>query len=338
VGRFWHSALVLALTAGWVGCYQPSFSEGLSCSEDGRCPSGQVCSSGICVSSQQGSTFDAGADAGNIDAGPDANPCPSSVSGTETFDYTGAIEIFEIPDCVTTVTIEVFGAQGGGSANTTGGLGARMKGDFALSPGTILHVLVGQQGIDGINNTTQGGGTGGGGSFVVQDGTTPLLIAGGGGGGTEYLNPKDGGPGQIDMGGQAGDGSYAGTAGTDGDGGTACLTGGYHGGTGGAGFSGDGNGDSVATSNGTPNLAPKSFLNGGAGGVGGSLGRDGGFGGGGSSGFTGGGGGGYSGGGAGGYSTNTRGGGGGGSYNVGDNQDNAPGVRSGNGQVIISWQ
>jgi hypothetical protein len=115
----------------------------------------------------------------------------------------------------------------------------------------------------------------------------------------------------------------------------------YQGATGGAGYAGNGvgnsNGDTASYgTNNTPGIA---FVNGGAGGVGGSgSGRNGGFGGGGAAGFTGGGGGGYSGGGAGGYGgVATYSGGGGGSLNNGTNQNNTAGNHAGAGTVVVTW-
>jgi hypothetical protein len=77
-------------------------------------------------------------------------------------------------------TIEAWGAQGGHSTNWNvyGGYGARMKGDFLLSAGTPLKILVGQQ---GTSNYYDGGG--GGGTFVTTGSNSPLIIAAGGGGG-----------------------------------------------------------------------------------------------------------------------------------------------------------
>ena len=60
-------------------------------------------------------------------------------------------------------TIEVWGAQGGNTGVGIGGKGARMKGDFTLSQGDVLKILVGQQ---GLGNNYDGGG--GGGTFVVK--------------------------------------------------------------------------------------------------------------------------------------------------------------------------
>ena len=62
-----------------------------------------------------------------------------------------------------------------------------MEGEFTLTAGEIIVIVVGQEGTDGIGNGNCGGG-GGGGTFVWLDASTSLLIAAGGGGG---------GPGSI---------------------------------------------------------------------------------------------------------------------------------------------
>ncbi len=263
----------------------------------------------------------------------------------QTFEATGSIDSFVVPDCITALTIEAFGAEGGGgvAGSVLGGRGARMKGDFTVTEGDELQILVGMRGADAVQigaNTIaeQGGGTGGGGTFVVADDGAALLVAGGGGGASQndFISTLvPGGDGLITSDGQ--DGGSGVVGGADGAGGSANLNTGFHGGTGGGGFLSSGVGSSMGnTDNGTPNAPGSGFVQGGVGGVGGSAGRNGGFGGGGSAGFTGGGGGGYSGGGAGGFS-GMHAGGGGGSINTGENQDNSPGVRTGDGQVIISW-
>ena len=248
----------------------------------------------------------------------DAGPC----TGEQIFEYSGVIESFAVPSCARVLTIEAFGAQGGGGETmpAIGGKGAGMTGEFDVFGDEVLGVLVGGRGIDAIPNTTtqmynpQGGGTGGGGSFVVYSDQQPLIIAAGGGGAVGLL---PGGPGQILPLGQAGasDTNTGAPGGVAGAGGTTQpgLTG-FHSGTGGAGMLGDGVGASVGDTSvyGTANQPPKSFLNGGAGGIAGSEGRTGGVGGGGSAGFTGGGGGGYTGGGSGFLLVSERGGGGGG--------------------------
>ncbi|MEI6765950.1 MAG: PKD domain-containing protein [Bacteroidota bacterium] len=260
---------------------------------------------------------------------------------TVTFSYTGSIVTYIVPtNACGTVTVDVMGAQGGNAGVYTGGLGARIKGDFTNLAGQTIKILVGQQGAAAINNSDQSGGCGGGGSFVTLQNNSPLMIAGGGGGAENYTGASmcNGGPGQITTSGQTGGGS-GGAGGSGGGGGTTWPWTGWHSGTGGGGLTGNGiNNSNGDISYGTVNTPGIAFINGGAGGTGGSLGRNGGFGGGGATGFTGGGGGGYSGGGSGNYqSSPTYGGGGGGSYNGGTNQTNTPGYQSGNGQVIISW-
>ena len=89
--------------------------------------------------------------------------------------------------------IEAAGASGSGECQRyRQGRGARISAYFRLQRGTILYIVVGQQG-EGPNQNW--GGAGGGGSFIVQavphsdylftittEYIVPLLIAGGGGG------------------------------------------------------------------------------------------------------------------------------------------------------------
>src|SRR5436190_5188675 len=71
--------------------------------------------------------------------------------------------------------ITAIGAQGG----ATWGLGASMTGDFTLTAGTVLRIVVGQAG--GTGDASHG--SGGGGSFIaIANATIPLVVAGGGGG------------------------------------------------------------------------------------------------------------------------------------------------------------
>jgi hypothetical protein len=244
------------------------------------------------------------------------------VPGSQTFSYTGAIQTFTVPCGVTTLNIEVWGAQGGSNTSslTIGGYGARMKGDFAVVAGQQLKILVGQFPGTGSNG-------GGGGSFVTTSTNTPLIIAGGGGGSSDQFDAatKHGTTGTS---GQAG----ANLGGAGGSGGNGGLLGGttFDPGSGGGLLTNGLDGSSV-------NAKGMAFINGGAGGTVNGLG---GFGGGGSGSMyvVGGGGGGYSGGGSGGYNGTWGGvGGGGGSYNSGTGQSNSTGVQVGNGQVTIIW-
>lgn len=269
----------------------------------------------------------------------------SAIAQSTIFNYTGGIVSYTVPAGVTTLNITANGAQGGNQTATpaSGGLGAIMFGNFIVTPGHVLNVLVGEQPASG---TLTGGG--GGGSFVwdVTSGNL-LLIAAGGGGGAGYQEISNDGINAVTTndGTNGGGGVAFGGGGTGGNGGTApvgtCF-GKY--GAGGAGWfsnGADGNGGGCSTAGGgnTP-------LSGGAGGAfGGTAGFNGpgGFGGGGGSQGQclwsgGGGGGGYSGGGGGDYtcsgSTGADPGGGGGSYNIGSNQSNSIG-NTGNGIVTI---
>lgn len=240
---------------------------------------------------------------------------------------TQGIQEWTVP-ATATYHIEAWGAQGG----NTGGQGAYMSGDFNLTGGEVLHIIVGQEGL-----FLGFGSGGGGGSFVVTSTNTPLLIAGGGGG-SGHSGAATGNPigGQTGTDGTAGSYTSPGAGGTGGNGGesSSSYAGTYNNSGGGGGFYTDGVGDGAATN---PGLA---FLNGGVGGF-----DTGGFGGGGgginqtwncsAGNGGGGGGGGYSGGGGGGGSCN-GGGGGAGSFNSGTNQINTAASNTGNGMVVIT--
>lgn len=275
----------------------------------------------------------------------------NNCTGSVTINYTGAMTTYTTPSCATSVTIEAYGASGGNASAVLGGLGARMKGTFAIAGGTQLKVLVGGRGIDASGVSMDGGASGGGGTFVALMNNTALLVAGGGGGAC-YIT--SGGTGNSPgLGGVTTNNGTAGNdvntaqgcttapcypGGTSAGGGTSSAWTGWHGGAGGGGFTGDGiNATSGSTSFGTANQPGKAFVNGGAGGAAGTQtgAHPGGFGGGGSAGSSGGGGGGYSGGGAGG--DYNYGGGGGGSFNSGASQSNTAATNSGNGKVVITW-
>jgi hypothetical protein len=259
----------------------------------------------------------------NVDAAYSASILNGNVSIT-----TQGIQEWIVPHTAI-YSIEVAGAQGGGD---NGGLGANMQGDFMLTAGDTLKILVGQEGTELTSSRDDY--SGGGGSFITDYSNTPLIIAGGGGG-AEISGV--GSNGQTTTAGSNGTGGYSdGVGGTAGNGGTNSnqTT------DGGAGLLGDG-------ASGNPNPAPQSFINGGEGGsnswASGGVSVDGGFGGGGAVNrndlnYRGaGGGGGYSGGGASyGNSTTLPIAGGGGSYNNGTNQNNTAGLNMGHGYVKIT--
>ena len=124
-----------------------------------------------------------------------------------TFNYTGAVQTFRVPDNVYEIQLEVYGAQGGNSAtfDTTdarrGGYGEYAKGKIAVVPGSILDIYVGGRtsiGNGGWPNGGNGSSTsgapyghgGGGSSHVVPTGLSIidayLVAAGGGGAGFFY--------------------------------------------------------------------------------------------------------------------------------------------------------
>ena len=175
--------------------------------------------------------------------------------------------------------IDVYGASGG-NASSYSGYGARITGNFTFSAGTVLNILVGQMGSTYAPSNSDGGG---GGSFVTN-GSTLLAVAGGGGGAAQqYLSGQDASLSTSVL--NASPSTFGGV---------------------GAGYNSNGQGQ---TWSGSYYTVAQSFLNGGAGQLGGIPGAggnpgaphgDGGFGGGGGS-----------------CSCSTGGGGGGGGYNGG---------------------
>lgn len=271
----------------------------------------------------------------------------TSLAGNVTINTQG-IQEWTVP-VTGTYRINARGAGGGANYYTQrvrGGYGASMTGDFTLTAGQVLKIVVGQRGMDGTIDDYAGsslpqeaGGSAGGGSFVMYSNNTAAIVAGGGGGATTRLSYSGaiGGDGLIGTDGGSGTTASPGAGGTAGSGGGGCSNIGFQGGSGGGGITGNGGNSAGAINFGSINYGGYSFVNnagGGIAGTGGSVGtlREGGFGGGGCGGYTGGGGGGYSGGGAGG----DGGSGGGGSYNNGSNQSNTAVSNSGHGQVIIT--
>lgn len=270
--------------------------------------------------------------------GPSQGQCDATY-GAGVVTVTGGIQYWTVP-ATGTYRITANGAQGGNGAGRTGGFGASMRGDFQLTAGQVIKILVGQQGVNRSGSGDNAAGAGGGGSFVTLSDNTPLIVAGGGGGAGASQNGLDGtsslngtasgmssGAGGINGGGGgAAMNGAAGTQSSSGGTGTSCSYG-----AGGGGFYTDGGMNCNGSS---PIIRGIAFLNGGTGGPAdtGRSGVEGGFGGGAGVGHRASGGGGWSGGGGDGSS---YGGGGGGSYNAGTNQVNQSGTNSGHGSVII---
>jgi len=117
---------------------------------------------------------------------------------TQSFSFTGTMQTFTVPQCVTTITADVRGAQGGGISGALGGNGGRAQAIFTVTPLEVLEIWVGGAGIyttavstggfnggAGFGNSAQGG-TGGGGSDVRRGSgfSNRIIVGGGGGGGT----------------------------------------------------------------------------------------------------------------------------------------------------------
>ncbi|MFN7132468.1 MAG: Ig-like domain-containing protein [Myxococcales bacterium] len=259
--------------------------------------------------------------------GPTQAMCNSAYTGTSlagevTVDGSG-IQRWTVPTSGT-YRIEVWGAQGvSGMSGREGGYGARMRGDFNLTAGQVLKVLVGQMGTAVV----PGSGGGGGGSFVTLADNTPLIIAGGGAGTRDQVQ-QNGCHGRISQEGGTASGSAethdcGQKVGSIRQGGIMSSS---------SWGSGGGGMDSGGGADGSWGTGGASYIAGAAGGEGFSCTiAPGGFGGGGAGNgcWGGGGGGGYSGGDGG------RLAGGGGSFNNGSNQSNTAGVRLGHGQIVI---
>ena len=147
-----------------------------------------------------------------------------------------------------TLTIETWGAAGGGA---NGGLGGYAAGDLDVTPGEVLYVYVGGQ--DGFN----GGGAawheqnlyGGGGTDVRQFNNAVanrVIVAGGGGsmGGQSDFTGGDGGSGTCGANycGGTGGGGWSGAGSGGGLDGGVGITAIHSGGAGGAGFQSGGEG------------------------------------------------------------------------------------------------
>tara|TARA_Y100000590_G_scaffold415019_1_gene512403 strand:- start:6624 stop:10700 length:4077 start_codon:yes stop_codon:yes gene_type:complete len=283
--------------------------------------------------------------------GPSQSQANSAYSGTNlegTVTVASGIQTWTVPS-TGIYRIEAIGAAGGTqlySSDYHGGEGASMSGDFSLTQGDILKIIVGQKGENTrATNQDNAAPGGGGGSFIWISGTNNLLIAAGGGGGGGRNNSTrihanittsgDGGN-QLSNGGTNGNGGRSNHGGWSywAGGGAGWLTNGTAGNN-----STNYNASTVGYGSAGGGLRP---LQGGTGGIryndGHDEGGDGGFGGGGGGGsdnMGAGGGGGYSGGGGDRGSYGNQAGGGAGSYNSGNNQINSENVSTGNGWVNI---
>ena len=146
---------------------------------------------------------------------------------SQVYNYTGYVQFFNVPEGVTSVTVKMWGAAGGGSNAESqafaGGPGGFSQANIDVRQLQVLHVLVGQGGVTTTTTDTIGtwpgvmtntnsckpgrrtnytSGYGGGRSEVMTPEGVPLVIAGGGGGaagtgGSSSVSTSGGGGGGL---------------------------------------------------------------------------------------------------------------------------------------------
>ncbi|MCU1485214.1 MAG: hypothetical protein JWN67_1960 [Actinomycetia bacterium] len=272
---------------------------------------------------------------------------PTSAGGpttTQTYNFTGSPVALALPAYVSELTVDAWGAQGGG---TFGSKGGHAHAIVPVSSGETLYVRVGGRGQAGAPSSMSGAGAGGynGGAAGGGSGMPPdYWVSNGGGGASDVRRVAQALADRVVVGGGGGGAGMATGTGTfDGNGGGAT------GGTGATDQGGHAGGSGGTQSAGGAGATAASGSAGSAGGTGGSAGTSGTGGAGAPGGYLGGagGGGGWFGGGGGasnfwddGVSINQSGtgGGGGSSYATGIDVDiSDAGVRAGDGQVTISY-
>jgi len=100
----------------------------------------------------------------------------------QTFNFTGGQQSFVVPNGVTSIHIQAWGAEGATVIpEAPAGLGGFAEGDLAVTPGQTLEIFVGGQGT-AISESFGGGGFNGGGD---ANSVSPSVIRGGGGGASD---------------------------------------------------------------------------------------------------------------------------------------------------------
>lgn len=166
---------------------------------------------------------------------------PSWVSGSQTFNYTGALQTYTVPDGVTNVQVDCVGAKGY-TASLAAGLGGRVKCNLSVTPGQTLYVWVAkthsnittpEYNASDVRTSSA--------DITSTDGLNSRLIVAGGGGDGSQTNFGGGegghGGGLIGGSGRGGYGTVA-TGGTQTAGGTGGTHGAAYGGGSGKGNSG----------------------------------------------------------------------------------------------------
>jgi PKD-like domain/Glycine rich protein/Secretion system C-terminal sorting domain len=118
-----------------------------------------------------------------------------------TYSYTGSVQTFTVPTCVTSISVDVIAGSGGNNGSYIGGNGGRVQATVPVTPGEVLQIYVGAVGANtqvshpgvygggGAVYSYVSGGTAGTGGGATDIRRTPynlsdrLVVAGGGGGG-----------------------------------------------------------------------------------------------------------------------------------------------------------
>ncbi len=127
----------------------------------------------------------------------------SAGPGSMQFKFTGSNQSFTIPAGCTSISIQAWGAGGGGrqfyTPDTgvliaqTGGAGGFTSGSISVTPGSTLTLVVGGGGSGGYYQGSSGGGYSGVFSGNTITGASALIIAGGGGGAGDPTGCNKGG-------------------------------------------------------------------------------------------------------------------------------------------------
>lgn len=142
-----------------------------------------------------------------------------------TFSYTGSVQTYTVPPCVTSITVDVYGGEGGQSASVPlngsmpTGKGGRVQATMPVNPGDILYIYVGGKGGDATPNVGGVGGYNGGGNGGAYPSYNQSASGGGGGASDIRLNGTALSNRIIIAGGAGGSGTNCGSSVSGGNGG-----------------------------------------------------------------------------------------------------------------------
>jgi len=119
--------------------------------------------------------------AGENDNGTGAQKCITvemNTTGSQVFEFQTSYQIFIVPQCVNSIYVKLYGAQGE-STGGEGGYGGYVYGQIDVTPGQVLYIFIGGEG-----NPWNGGGVPGNGGYETQfrggwgGGSTDIRIGG----------------------------------------------------------------------------------------------------------------------------------------------------------------